>query len=322
MFSKSTNMYIRTHTYNFKNYVIELVRMSDSIIRICFRKAICDISHLCTSTYRSKQQTQQQSSEERSKENLLIAIVMIRFKKVKFLSLLCILNAQVHAFVHPMQALKKPNLFQMQQSNENQKRDMKSHRRRSLLIAGAGASSSGWFDNIFGNFGGNGGIDRYNADAIGRGDNFRSVGPTNEVVKVVNGMKHRRLGGTDIIVSELGLGTQRWCSTDFNAPLEEECFQFMDEAILKYGVNLFDTAEQYPIPSGGNAPEGYTETVIGDWMRARNIPRQNVVIASKITGGRYVLFSNCHNIYIYIFIYACIFIAICLFTLLSCLLEM
>ncbi len=37
-----------------------------------------------------------------------------------------------------------------------------------------------------------------------------SNGPTNEVVKSVNGMRQRRLGGSDIIVSELGLGTQRW----------------------------------------------------------------------------------------------------------------
>ena len=53
-------------------------------------------------------------------------------------------------------------------------------------------------------------------------------GPTNEVVKNINGMKQRRLGGSDIVVSELGLGTQRWVSTDFNAPDEETCFSFMD----------------------------------------------------------------------------------------------
>ena len=34
---------------------------------------------------------------------------------------------------------------------------------------------------------------------------------TNSVVSVVNGIKHKRLGGGDIIVSEIGLGTQRWC---------------------------------------------------------------------------------------------------------------
>lgn len=72
-------------------------------------------------------------------------------------------------------------------------------------------------------------------------------GPTNEVVKVVNGIKHRRLGGGDIIVSELGLGTQRWVSNDFNAPDKDLCYKFMDEAILKRGINLIDTAEQYPM---------------------------------------------------------------------------
>ena len=35
-------------------------------------------------------------------------------------------------------------------------------------------------------------------------------GATNEVLKSVNGMRQRRLGGSDIVVSELGLGTQRW----------------------------------------------------------------------------------------------------------------
>ena len=66
-------------------------------------------------------------------------------------------------------------------------------------------------------------------------------GPTNEVIKQVNGMKQRRLGGSDIIVSELGLGTQRWVSSDFNAPNKDQVFEFMDKAVLKYGVNLIDT---------------------------------------------------------------------------------
>jgi hypothetical protein len=53
-------------------------------------------------------------------------------------------------------------------------------------------------------------------------------GPTNEIGKVANsGMKLRRLGGSDILVSELGLGTQRWASTDFNAPDADMCFKFM-----------------------------------------------------------------------------------------------
>lgn len=34
---------------------------------------------------------------------------------------------------------------------------------------------------------------------------------TNNIVSVINGINHKRLGGGDIIVSEIGLGTQRWC---------------------------------------------------------------------------------------------------------------
>lgn len=116
--------------------------------------------------------------------------------------------------------------------------------------------------------------------------------PTNEVIKSVNGMRQRRLGGSDIIVSELGLGTQRWVSADFNAPDKDTIFEFMDKAILHGGVNLLDTAEQYPIPSDDKAAvfEGDSEKAIGEWLKSRKLDagegRRKVVIASKITGGR------------------------------------
>lgn len=45
---------------------------------------------------------------------------------------------------------------------------------------------------------------------------FISKGPTNEIVTVIDGIKQRRLGGSDIIVSELGLGTQRWYVNSLN----------------------------------------------------------------------------------------------------------
>jgi aryl-alcohol dehydrogenase-like predicted oxidoreductase len=80
-------------------------------------------------------------------------------------------------------------------------------------------------------------------------------------------------------------------SADYNAPNKDQVFQFMDTAILKHGVNLIDTAEQYPIPSDGKiANEGDSELVIGEWMKSRGLEkgegRRKVVVASKITGGR------------------------------------
>ena len=165
-----------------------------------------------------------------------------------------------------------PATFRMTTSSESS-----NNRRRKLLQVGAGGMFSGLPFM---------GSDNNEAQASTPGDTKkRGGGPTGEVVKVVKGMKQRRLGNSDIFVSEMGLGTQRWVSTDFNAPDKDMCYEFMDEAILKRGVNLIDTAEQYPIPSGGRASEGDTERVIGDWMKDRKVPRSDVVIATKITGG-------------------------------------
>ena len=92
-----------------------------------------------------------------------------------------------------------------------------------------------------------------------------SAGPTNEVAGVIDGIRQKRLGGSGIIVSEIGLGTQRWGSTDFNAPDMAACHALMDRAILESGVNLVDTAEQYPIPSDDltGRPEGYLGLGLG-----------------------------------------------------------
>jgi len=81
-------------------------------------------------------------------------------------------------------------------------------------------------------------------------------------------------------------------SSDYNAPNEEECFSFLDYGILKNGINLIDTAEQYPIPSDSSHPEGNSERVIGKWMKDRNVPRDRVVIATKITGGKNITPQN------------------------------
>ena len=113
----------------------------------------------------------------------------------------------------------------------------------------------------------------------------KPTGFTNEVVRTVEGIRHKRLGGTDIVVSEMGLGTQRWGSADFNAPDEALCHQLLDRAVLKGGINLVDTAEQYPIPSDRQRPEGETERIIGTWLKKDAGRRKNLVIASKITGG-------------------------------------
>lgn len=156
------------------------------------------------------------------------------------------------------------------------------NRRRQLLWS----ASSGFLGGLF-----SGSNNRANAKPTVPG----AKGPTNQVVTTIQGMKRKRLGGSDILVSELGLGTQRWVSNDFNAPNKQLCYDFLDKAILQSGVNLIDTAEQYPIPSDGrDVQEGDGERLLGEWLRERKstVKREDVVLATKITGGRNVTPKN------------------------------
>lgn len=66
----------------------------------------------------------------------------------------------------------------------------------------------------------------------------------------------------------------------------------MDRAILEGGVNLVDTAEQYPIPSDALKPEGLTEEIIGKWVAKDKTRRDKIVVATKITGGLNVNAQN------------------------------
>ena len=144
---------------------------------------------------------------------------------------------------------------------------------RSLIKSGIGMNI---FSDIFSN----------------RPSNALTKRSTNAVISKVKGIRHKRLGDSDIIISEMGLGTQRWVSEDFNAPSESQCFEFMNHAILHHGINFIDTAEQYPIPSSTSRPEGSVETVIGKWLSRNTGVRSKVVIASKITGGRVITKQN------------------------------
>ena len=118
------------------------------------------------------------------------------------------------------------------------------------------------------------------------------LGPTNEIIDVVEGIARKRLGGTDIVVSEMALGTQRWGGADANSPDAAACEELMNRAILERGVNLIDTAEQYPIPSDRARPEGTTERIIGEWLAKDARRREKVVLATKITGGANVTKRN------------------------------
>lgn len=90
-------------------------------------------------------------------------------------------------------------------------------------------------------------------------------------------MQYNTLGNTDIKVSLICLGTMTYGSDH----TQEEAFEQMDYA-LERGVNFFDGAEMYPIPTSVEY-QGRNEEIIGNWVKARG-NRDQVVIATKVTG--------------------------------------
>lgn len=91
----------------------------------------------------------------------------------------------------------------------------------------------------------------------------------------------RRLGGSDLIVSEACLGTMTFGVQNSQA----EAFEQLDYA-RSVGVNFIDTAEMYPVPM--TAPDwipGSTEAIVGNYLsKIGSVQRDDLVVATKITG--------------------------------------
>lgn len=91
-------------------------------------------------------------------------------------------------------------------------------------------------------------------------------------------MKLKPLGRTDLLVTDLCLGTMTWGSQN----TEAEGHAQIDMA-LEAGLNFMDTAEIYAVP---RSPEtsGRTEEIIGNWFRKTG-KRDQWILASKVAGG-------------------------------------
>jgi len=90
-------------------------------------------------------------------------------------------------------------------------------------------------------------------------------------------MEFKQLGRSDLRVSRIALGTMTFGRTNSEA----EAFEQMDYALAQ-GINLFDAAEMYPVPTDP-AYQGNTERCIGNWMKARG-SREQIVLATKAAG--------------------------------------
>lgn len=92
-------------------------------------------------------------------------------------------------------------------------------------------------------------------------------------------MDYVDLGTTDLKVSRLCLGTMQ-----FGWTADETSSQQVLSAAYEAGINFIDSADIYSRWSKGN-PGGVAEEIVGRWINANKIPREKLVIATKVRGN-------------------------------------
>jgi len=96
-------------------------------------------------------------------------------------------------------------------------------------------------------------------------------------------MKNVPLGRTDLMVSQLCLGSMTWGTQTSEAGGHAQI-----DASLDAGINFIDTAEAYPVNPMSKENAGKTEAIIGNWF-AKSGRRADVVLATKCAGkGNYI----------------------------------
>ena len=92
-------------------------------------------------------------------------------------------------------------------------------------------------------------------------------------------MEFRTLGQTGINVSVLCLGTMQFGWTS-----DEAAAQRVLSAAYAAGINFIDTANIYTRWVDGN-PGGVAEQIVGRWRQQNAIPRDRIVLATKVRGN-------------------------------------
>lgn len=93
-------------------------------------------------------------------------------------------------------------------------------------------------------------------------------------------MEYRRLGRTGLKVSTICLGTMQFGWTAVPATSHA----IMSKAV-DMGCNFIDTADIYSHWAEGNSG-GISEQIIGDWLTATDVKREDIVLATKVRGLR------------------------------------
>ncbi len=91
-------------------------------------------------------------------------------------------------------------------------------------------------------------------------------------------MEYRNLGRTGLKVSALCMGTMQ-----FGWSVDEADTQRILSRTIEAGINFIDTADIYSKWVDGN-PGGVAEEYIGHWLKQAKVPRDRLVIATKVRG--------------------------------------
>lgn len=92
-------------------------------------------------------------------------------------------------------------------------------------------------------------------------------------------MKKVKLGSSDLMVTEVCLGSMTWGIQN----TVEQAFEQLDYA-MECGINFIDTAEIYPVPPNKET-QGDTERFIGKWLSKNSQKRKDIVLATKVGGA-------------------------------------
>ncbi|KAH9315305.1 hypothetical protein KI387_023932, partial [Taxus chinensis] len=86
----------------------------------------------------------------------------------------------------------------------------------------------------------------------------------------------KKLGDSDLLISEITLGTMTWGNQNTEKEAHEQLGYAFDQ-----GINILDTAEGYPVPMNRET-QGRTDQFIGTWLKSQ--PRDKVILATKVCG--------------------------------------
>jgi len=98
------------------------------------------------------------------------------------------------------------------------------------------------------------------------------------VAPPAQGMRYRKLGSSDMMVSSCCMGTMTWGKQN----TDEEAAAQLNLA-WERGVNFLDTAEIYPVPVAEETA-GATDRAICKWLATNGRARDEVILASKVAG--------------------------------------